>query len=79
MGALPDLATLRGGDKREIARALAAIETAAGSDVLAALLDAACASPRAHVIGITGPPGVGKSTLTNALVARARGRGATVA
>ena len=33
---------------------------------------------RAHVIGLTGPPGVGKSTLTNVLVARARARGETV-
>src|SRR3954463_9086411 len=76
--ALPDLATLKTGDKREIARALAAIETQAESGALAALLDDACATPRAHVIGLTGPPGVGKSTLTNALVSRARGRGETV-
>jgi GTPase len=78
MTALPDLATLKSGDKREIARALAAIETEAGKDSLAALLDEACAAPRAYVIGLTGPPGVGKSTLTNALVSRARGRGETV-
>jgi LAO/AO transport system kinase len=77
-GKLPDLSTLRTGDKREIARALAAIETEAESDMLAALLDAACAAARAHVIGITGPPGVGKSTLTNTLVARARARGESV-
>jgi LAO/AO transport system kinase len=76
--ALPDLSTLRTGDKREIARALAAIETDSQSDALAELLDAACASARAHVIGLTGPPGVGKSTLTNVLVARARARGETV-
>ena len=76
--ALPDLASLTTGDKREIARALAAIETQAESAALAALLDAACAAPRAHVIGITGPPGVGKSTLVNMLVARARTRGETV-
>jgi LAO/AO transport system kinase len=75
---LPDLSTLQNGDKREIARALAAIETEAESDTLAALLDAASAAARAHVIGITGPPGVGKSTLTNTLVARARARGETV-
>src|SRR4051812_13431756 len=78
MAALPDLATLKSGDKREIARALAAIETEAGKDSLAALLDEACAAPRAYVIGMTGPPGIGKSTLTNALVSRARGRGETV-
>ena len=76
--ALPDLASLTTGDKREIARALAAIETQAESAALAVLLDAACAAPRAHVIGITGPPGVGKSTLVNMLVARARTRGETV-
>ena len=75
---LPDLAKLKTGDKRLLARALAAIETEIHSDAMAELLDAACASPRAHVIGLTGPPGVGKSTLTNALIARARGRAATV-
>jgi len=75
---LPELSLLRTGDKLAIARALAAIETSAGSDALAALLDAACAAPRAYVIGLTGPPGVGKSTLTNTLVARARARGETV-
>ena len=75
---LPELSTLQAGDKLQIARALGAIETQAGSDALAALLDAACAAARAHVIGITGPPGVGKSTLTNTLVARTRARGESV-
>jgi LAO/AO transport system kinase len=75
---LPDLAMLQTGNKREIARALAAIETAAQTDALAALLDEACRTARAYVIGLTGPPGVGKSTLTNTLVARARARGETV-
>jgi len=77
-GTLPELSTLRSGDKREIARALAAIETQAGSVALAALLDTACAAARAHVVGLTGPPGVGKSTLTSVLVARARARHETV-
>ena len=77
-GPLPELPILKSGDKREIARALAAIETEANSDALADLLDAACLAARAHVIGLTGPPGVGKSTLTNVLVARARARGETV-
>jgi LAO/AO transport system kinase len=76
--ALPDLAMLQSGDKREIARALAAIETEANSDALARLLDDACRAARAYVIGLTGPPGVGKSTLTNSLVGRARQRGETV-
>jgi LAO/AO transport system kinase len=75
---LPTLDELRAGEKRALARALAAIETAAGSGSLAALLDQACAVPRAHVLGVTGPPGVGKSTLTSHLIGRARGRGATV-
>jgi len=75
---LPELSTLKSGDKRAIARALAAIETQAESAALAALLDTACADARAHVIGLTGPPGVGKSTLTNVLLARARARGETV-
>src|SRR5215470_20400788 len=75
---LPELSLLKTRDKRAIARALAAIETEAESDALAALLDAACLEARAHVVGLTGPPGVGKSTLTNALVSRARARGQTV-
>lgn len=33
---------------------------------------------RAHVIGITGPPGAGKSTLTNMLVGALRARGQRV-
>jgi LAO/AO transport system kinase len=75
---LPELSALKTGDKREIARALAAIETQADTDALAELLDGACVAARARVIGLTGPPGVGKSTLTSVLVARARLRGETV-
>jgi LAO/AO transport system kinase len=78
MRLLPTLDELRAGEKRALARALAAIETEAGSESLAALLDQACAAPRAHVLGVTGPPGVGKSTLTSHLIGRARGRDATV-
>lgn len=75
---LPTLDELRAGGKRLLARALSAVETEAGTAALAALLDEACLAPRGYVLGLTGPPGVGKSTLTSALVARARARGETV-
>jgi LAO/AO transport system kinase len=78
MNSLPTLTELRDGGKRALAGALAAIEAQAGTDAIAELLDEACAAPRAHVLGVTGPPGVGKSTLVNALIARLRGRGETV-
>ncbi|WP_245263355.1 ArgK/MeaB family GTPase [Azorhizobium doebereinerae] len=76
---LPSLADLRAGGKRPVAAALAAVETARGSPALVALLDEAAANARAQVLGLTGPPGVGKSTLTNVLVQRARAEGRTVA
>jgi LAO/AO transport system kinase len=73
-----DLATLASGGKRALADALASIETMAGSPALARLLDEAHARPRGETIGLTGPPGVGKSTLTDALVRAWRGAGLTV-
>lgn len=69
---------LRSGGKRALAAALAAIETGAGTEALAALLDAACRQARGATLGLTGPPGVGKSTLTNALVSGWRRAGQTV-
>lgn len=54
--------------KADIARALSRIESKGGTLRHAALLDDAAAAARAHIIGLTGPPGVGKSTLTNAMV-----------
>ncbi|RXF73021.1 ArgK/MeaB family GTPase [Hansschlegelia zhihuaiae] len=76
--ALPDLDALRGAGKPGLARALARLERAAGSEEAIRLLDAADAAPRGEVLGLTGPPGVGKSTLTGALVRAFRARGESV-
>jgi LAO/AO transport system kinase len=72
------LAAVRAGGKPALARALAAIETDGDGAALAALLDAAAATPGGHVIGLTGPPGVGKSTLTSALLKSFRAAGESV-
>lgn len=78
MNSVPDLATLRAGGKRALSRALALIETRRGAAELSRLLDVAAQAGRAHVLGLTGPPGVGKSTLTNALVREWREAGESV-
>ncbi len=75
---IPSLDLLRAGGKRAMAQALAAIETRAGTPELATLLDEANREAKALVLGLTGPPGVGKSTLTNALVRAWRDKGETV-
>jgi LAO/AO transport system kinase len=76
--AATSLADLRAGGKPALARALAAIERAPASPATLDLLDAAWAAPRGHAVGLTGPPGVGKSTLASALVKGWRERAATV-
>jgi LAO/AO transport system kinase len=72
------LAAIRSGDKRALSAALARIETDPDAAETLALLEAAWSSPRAHVIGVTGPPGVGKSTLTAALIGAWRKAGARI-
>jgi LAO/AO transport system kinase len=72
------LEALRSGGKRAMAVALARLEAAAGEQQTLALLDAAYAGARAHVVGLTGPPGVGKSTLLSGLIQAYRQRGRTV-
>ena len=80
MTGLPaDLPGLARGGKAALARVLSALESAPDHPELATLMDAASAAPRGMVIGITGPPGVGKSTLLGAFIARLRARGETVA
>jgi LAO/AO transport system kinase len=68
----------RGGSRLALSRLLTAIEsrTAAAEEALRALYPEAGS---AHLVGITGPPGGGKSTLVAALVAEARARGRAVA
>ena len=72
------LQDLLAGGKPALARALARIEAAPGDEATLALLDAAWAAPRAAVLGLTGPPGVGKSTLLSALLRAWRDQGLTV-
>jgi LAO/AO transport system kinase len=65
------------GDRRALARLLTAIER--GVPELRPLLPNLFAASRgAHLVGITGPPGSGKSTLVNALAAEFRRRGRRV-
>jgi LAO/AO transport system kinase len=61
-----------------MATALAEIEAAPGAAQTLALLDAAYTDPRAHVVGVTGPPGVGKSSLVSRLIAAYREQERTV-
>ena len=75
---VPDFAALVTGAKPAMAAALAAIERDPGHPDVVALLDRAWAAPKAHVIGLTGPPGVGKSTLTGSLIRSWRASGRTV-
>lgn len=70
-------ADLQAGDRRALARALSLAERG-GPQARALLAALYPASGRAHVVGITGPPGSGKSTLVARLAAALRHRGRTV-
>lgn len=74
----PSLSSLKEGGKPALAAALARIERAPEDEATIALLSEAYAAPCAHVLGITGPPGVGKSTLLSALIKTWRTRGKSV-
>ncbi|HEY0525563.1 MAG TPA: methylmalonyl Co-A mutase-associated GTPase MeaB [Stellaceae bacterium] len=73
------LDALRSGGKAALAAALARLESHPDDAATLDLLDAAYAAPQAHVVGITGPPGVGKSTLIGAAVGAWRRAGRSVA
>ena len=68
---------VRAADKRALARAISLVED---GDPLAYELvrDLYPETGRAYAIGVTGPPGVGKSTLISALVRHVRALGRTV-
>ncbi len=60
---------------RALARAISRAEAGHGGDLIRALYGK---TGRATTVGLTGPPGVGKSTLASALVRNARARGKRV-
>ena len=61
----------RAGDRGALARLLSLIE-AGGPGAVAALAHLYPHTGGAWAIGVTGPPGAGKSTLTDRLIARIR-------
>ncbi len=71
------VAGVRGGDRRAIARAISLVEN---RDREAARLvrELYPETGRAYAVGVTGPPGVGKSSLIAALVGHVRQRGLRV-
>ena len=76
---IEDLLTrLRSGDDRALARALTLVENR-GPEAREILRRVSSPTVPAVIVGITGPPGVGKSTLAEALAREARAAGRTVA
>lgn len=63
------------GNPRALARAISRAEAGRGGEIIRALYPR---TGRAATIGLTGPPGVGKSTLASDLVRNARARGERV-
>ncbi|MBO6893670.1 MAG: methylmalonyl Co-A mutase-associated GTPase MeaB [Roseibium sp.] len=78
-GPYPSLEDLRTGGKRLLARVLTRLETHASDAETARFLDGISGEAKAQVLGLTGPPGVGKSSLTDALIRACRQQGERVA
>lgn len=62
------------GDRRALAKVMSIVE-ADGDEALAVLASIYPRTGQAHVVGITGAPGAGKSTLTDRLIGHARDSG----
>ncbi|MET8520709.1 methylmalonyl Co-A mutase-associated GTPase MeaB [Nocardioides sp. NPDC004968] len=76
------VARARGGEPRAVARLVSYVENApvGGGERLREVMAAlAPHGGNAHIVGLTGAPGVGKSTTTSALVRELRSAGRTVA
>ena len=68
---------LRSGDRRALAKAISRVE--AGGPAAAEVLKGVQKDlGQALLVGVTGPPGAGKSTLVNAMITALRARGRTV-
>ena len=74
----PLVERLRGGDGRAVARLISLVEDGAREQLREVAEALNPGTGRAEVIGLTGSPGVGKSTLCDALVAAYRSAGRTV-
>jgi LAO/AO transport system kinase len=70
-------AGVRGGDRRALARAISLVENddAQAGEIVRALYPD---TGHAYTVGVTGPPGAGKSSLIGALIHHLRGLGSTV-
>lgn len=67
----------RAGDRRALSRLISRVEDG-GEEAREALKSVWKHTGGARILGITGPPGAGKSTLTNALIRHLRSEGHTV-
>lgn len=66
-----EIAALRAGEPRVIARTISAVERGAAREIIPAIFKF---TGRAHIIGVTGSPGTGKSTFVNEIAKEYRRR-----